>query len=56
MFINGRVQDAELMENIAVNVRKAGAFPLITYSSDRLAKRMFFDVPEKYDTQGDALG
>jgi len=44
------------MENIAVNVRKAGAFPLITYSSDRLAKRMFFDVPEKYDTQGDALG
>ena len=56
VFISGRVQDAELMENIAVNVRKAGGFPLITYSSDRLAKRLFFDVPEQYDSQADALG
>ena len=35
------------MENIAVNVRKAGGFPLVEYSSDRLAKRLFFDVPEQ---------
>jgi leucyl aminopeptidase (aminopeptidase T) len=28
----------------------------VTYSSDRLAKRLFFDVPEKYDAQADMLG
>ena len=55
VLINGRPHDAELMENIAVHVRKAGGFPMITYSSDRLAKRMFFDVPDKYDSQTDAL-
>jgi len=51
VLITGRSQDAELLEDIAVNVRKAGGFPMIEYSSDRLAKRLFFDVPEKYDTQ-----
>ena len=55
VLISGRSQDAELMENIAVHVRKVGAFPLVTYSSDRLSKRMFFDVPEKYDSQVDTL-
>ncbi len=55
VLISGQSQDAELMENIAVHVRKVGGFPMITYSSDRLAKRSFFDVPEKYDSQVDAL-
>ena len=48
--------DAELLENIAVNVRKLGAFPIVEYSSDRLAKRLFFDVPEKYDAQANKVG
>ncbi|HEY0661431.1 MAG TPA: aminopeptidase [Lysobacter sp.] len=56
VYITGRAHDAELLENIAVNVRKVGGFPLIEYSSDRLARRMFFDVPEKYDAQADAMG
>lgn len=56
VLISGRPSDAELLENIAVNVRKAGGFPLVTYSSDRLSKRLFFDVPAKYDTQVDAVG
>lgn len=56
VMISGRGQDAELMENIAVQVRRKGAFPLVTYSSDRLSKRLFFDVPEQYDAQPDALG
>ena len=56
VMIQGQARDAELLEDIAVNVRKAGGFPLVTYSSDRLSKRMFFDVPEKYDAQPDALG
>jgi aminopeptidase len=56
VLIGGRMADAELMENLAVAARKAGAFPLVTYSSDRLSKRLFFDVPAKYDSQSDALG
>lgn len=56
VWISGRSHDAELMENIAVHVRKLGGFPIVAYSSDRLAKRMFFDVPAKYDSQPDALG
>lgn len=51
VLITGRPHDAELLENLAVNVRKVGGFPMIEYSSDRLAKRLFFDVPEKYDAQ-----
>ena len=56
VFISGGSQDQELLENIAVHVRKAGAFPTVALSSDRLAKRLFFDVPEKFDTQADTLG
>lgn len=56
VLITGRMQDAALMEDIAVASRKVGAFPMIEYSSDDLAKRMFFDVPAKYDTQTDAWG
>ena len=55
VLISGRSTDAELMENIAVEVRKAGGFPFVEYSSDRLDKRLFFDVPEKYDAQANAL-
>lgn len=55
VLISGRTQDAELLENLAVNVRKVGAFPLVIYASDRLSRRMFFDVPDKYDSQADAL-
>lgn len=55
VFINSGAENMELLENIAVQVRKAGAFPLIAVGSDRLAKRMYADVPEKYDTQTDQL-
>ncbi|MDQ3618037.1 MAG: aminopeptidase [Pseudomonadota bacterium] len=56
VLITGRPHDAELLENLAVNVRMAGGFPLVEYSSDRLSKRLFFDVPAQYDAQTDALG
>ena len=56
VLISGGAHDVELLENIAVNVRKAGAFPLIDIGSDRLTKRMFTDVPEKYDSQLNELG
>lgn len=51
VLITGGARDLELLENIAVNVRKHGAFPLITIESDRLTRRLFTDVPAKYDAQ-----
>jgi len=55
-LIIGQTHDAELLENLAVHVRKRGAFPFVGYSSDRLERRLFFDVPAEYDSQTDALG
>lgn len=54
VLISSGPENIELLEDIAVQVRKAGAFPLVTVSTDRMAKRMFDDVPAKYDTQTDA--
>ena len=53
--ISGGVRDIELLENIAINVRKIGAFPFVTIDSDRMNKRSFTDVPEKFDTQSPIL-
>jgi leucyl aminopeptidase (aminopeptidase T) len=54
VLISSGPENVELLEDIAVQVRKAGAFPLVTIGTDRMAKRMYTDVPEKYDTQTDA--
>jgi len=55
VLVTGGVKDLELLEDIAVNVRKLGAFPLLTVGSDRLTRRLFTDVPVKYDTQSPDL-
>lgn len=55
VLISGGARDMELLENIAVNVRKLGAFPFVELNSDRMAKRSFTDVPEKYDAQAPTL-
>jgi len=55
VLVSGGPESIELLENIAVQVRKAGGFPLVTVNTDRLAKRMYADVPEKYDSQTDQL-
>ena len=51
VFVSGGVRDLELLENLATDSRKVGAFPLLTLNSDRLAKKYYEEVPEKYDTQ-----
>jgi len=56
VLISGRGHDAALLEEIAVEVAKAGGHPMVDYSSDALSKRLFFDVPEQYDSQPDVLG
>ena len=55
VLISGGPENIELLEDVAVQVRKAGAFPLLTVSTDRLAKRLYTDVPEKYDSQTNQL-
>ena len=51
VFISGGVRDMELLEDLVTDARKVGAFPLLTIDSDRLTKRYYEEVPEKYDTQ-----
>jgi leucyl aminopeptidase (aminopeptidase T) len=55
VFINGAVRDAELMENLAVDVRKNGGFALVTIGSDRMFKKYYEEVPEKYDSRAPDL-
>lgn len=54
VLISSGPENIELLEDIAVQVRKAGAFPLVTIGTDRMSKRLFDDVPAKYDSQTDA--
>jgi leucyl aminopeptidase (aminopeptidase T) len=53
VLVTGQPQNAELLEDLAVNVRKVGAFPIVLHDSERMDKRLFFDVPAQYDTQTD---
>jgi len=55
VLISGAARDAELIENLSTDVRKVGAFPLLTLNSDRLGKKYFEEVPEKYDSQSPEL-
>lgn len=43
------------LEDLAVAVRAAGAFPLIWVTSDDYNQRMYSDVPAKYDSQSPLL-
>ena len=51
VVVYGGVRDLTLLEDICVNVRKKGAFPLLTIGSDRMSRRMYIDVPVEYDSQ-----
>ncbi len=51
VLIIGGVSDAELLEDLAVHVRKAGGQPQIELISARLSRRLIDDVPAKYDSQ-----
>lgn len=51
VLVFGSDEDLPLLEDIAVEVRKRGGSPLVTVSTSRLARRMYDEVPAKYDTQ-----
>jgi len=56
VLINGSVRDAALLEDIAVEVMKVGAHPLITLSSDRLLRRSYDEVPARFDNATSPVG
>jgi len=51
VMITGGSRDLDLLEDIAINVGKLGAYPLLTIGSDRLTRRWMTEVPVKYDTR-----
>jgi leucyl aminopeptidase (aminopeptidase T) len=56
VLISGAARDQRLLEDLAVQVRRQGAFPFVELNSDRMARRLVVDVPEQYDTQAPELG
>jgi len=55
VLISGGTLDLGLLEDIAIAVRKRGAFPLLTINTDKIAKAMNSVVPAKFDVQAPKL-
>lgn len=55
VLILGRDDDLPLLEDIAVEVSKQGASPLVSTGSERLNRRMYDEVPAKYDNLAPAM-
>ncbi len=51
VLIFGSDEDLPLLEDIAVEVRKAGASPLVSVATEELNRRSYDEVPAKYDTR-----
>lgn len=56
VMISGSARDAALLEEIAVETMKAGGQPLLTLTSEQLARRSYDDVPASFDNQPQTLG
>ncbi|MBI5542554.1 MAG: aminopeptidase [Deltaproteobacteria bacterium] len=55
VLITGTFDDRELVEDLAVAVRRVGGNPLVLVDSDTLLRRFYDEVPEKYDGQAAAV-
>src|SRR5687767_6749280 len=52
VLVSGTAADADLLEDLAVHIRKRGAHPILVLDpSNRVAKRFWTEVPAKYDSQ-----
>jgi leucyl aminopeptidase (aminopeptidase T) len=49
VLVSGSLRDASLLEDIAIETLKAGAFPLISIWNDRLTRRAYDEVPAAFD-------
>jgi hypothetical protein len=50
VLINGSDEDLPLLEDLAIEVRKRGASPIVTVFSTGFNRRTYDEVPAKYDT------
>jgi leucyl aminopeptidase (aminopeptidase T) len=55
VVVRGNVRDRELLEDVAIRCRAAGAFPLLQYSSDHLTQGLVDGVDPRFDNQLSAL-
>ena len=51
VVITGSVRDADLMDEIYIQTRKVGAFPLVALDNELRSRRYYDVVHEKYDSQ-----
>lgn len=51
VLIFGSDEDLPLVEDIAVEVRRRGASPLVSVGTEKLDRRMYDEVPAEYDKQ-----
>ena len=51
VFLSGGVGDLGLLEDLAIEARKAGADPLVTVRTDRFTRREYDEVPPRYDAR-----
>jgi leucyl aminopeptidase (aminopeptidase T) len=56
VLVSGGARDMDLLENIVIEVEKAGGQAMLDIGSDNMTKRSYTDVPEKYDTREPKLG
>jgi aminopeptidase len=51
VLITGSPRDGQLLEDLAVQVRRQGAHPLVRMVTDRMRRGMVVGVPERFDAQ-----
>jgi leucyl aminopeptidase (aminopeptidase T) len=54
VLVSGAPKDARFLEDVATEVRRVGAHPLVWLESDRLKRRSIIEVPEEFDEQAPA--
>lgn len=54
VLVTGGIQDWALLEDLAVEIRKAGGWPLTTPLSEDLTRRLVDEVPARFDSQAPA--
>jgi len=55
VLVFGSDEDLPLLEDITVEILKRGASPLVAVGSERMRRRMYDEVPAKYDSQTPAM-
>lgn len=56
VLISGSSRDMELLENLVTEVEKVGGHAFLEINSERMTKRSYTDVPEKFDSKEPKLG